>query len=109
MAKPSVLYNREDGTITLGFMGKVRRLEVRDIWGDGKKLETINLVGVCRHRTGKKLYPVRLDFYLDKRSDLESRIYHLEGQYSCINRQARLVDWLEDYLGEDTCVHLTQR
>lgn len=101
--KPSVLYNPEDGTVTLGFADKIRCIEVTDTWGDGKKLVSKNRNGVCRHRTGRKLYPVRMEFWLNNGR------YNLQTQYCCINKQAQLVGWLEDYFSDEKCSQLAFR
>ena len=89
--------------VTLTFAGKTKEIEVTDTWNDGRKLVSKNLNGVCRHRTGKKLYPVRMEFRLT------GERYFLQTQYCCINRQATLNGWLEDCLSDEKSSELTLR
>ncbi len=101
--RANILRNEEDSSVTLGFADKIRRIEVTDTWGDGVKLVSKKLNGVCKHRTGKKLYPVRMEFHL------KDGRYVLQTQYCCINKQAVLVGWLEDYFSDEKCSELAFR
>ena len=95
-----VFYDRRNSRVTLHFAGRVEFIEVTDTWGDGKKLVSKKLNGACKHRTGKKLYPVRMEFHLGNHG------YGLQRQYCCRNKQAVLIGWLSDWFSEEKCSEL---
>lgn len=64
-----------------------RTVPVRDVWGDGKALDTTGLF-LCRHRTGQKLYPATMRFW--KQPDGS---YKPNFSTVALNRQAQIVAW----------------
>ena len=56
--------NRETKTFPLTIDGETRDVEARDVWGDGKRFDSVLAVGAYRKRPGAKVWAARVIFWL---------------------------------------------
>lgn len=85
-------------TFPLKIAGETREVEARDVWGDGRRFDSVAPVGAYQKREGAKVWAERVTFWL-----------HGDGSYrpgtvtTILNRAGyRLIGWADKFSPESS-------
>lgn len=83
-------------TFSLTIDGETREVEARDVWGDGKRFDSVLAVGAYRKRPGAKVWAERVMFWLQPDGS-----YKVSRHTTILNRAGYpLIGWADKFSPE---------